>query len=305
MINTFKKHICISLMAAATTFANITTAATPVTRIDIETGTEYDSNLSIIELDRSSSENDWALLANARVNSQWQATKKLKLKGGLGYNSKTYQDYSAYDLAIKQAFIDAGYDFEALTLGISYHHADASLDSRDFLTLQQRSLYVSRLFNQRTFLRAAINEQDKDFPTSGLRNADNRGLAGDAFFFYNQGKTFFTVGVSSEEENAVAREFDYDGINLRASINHQFLLWNKKNRLQFSLRHDERDYSGITPAIEARRKDKRNIITTEWQVETNRWLTIAAKLERGNYDSNLHAANYSETLGSVMLKASF
>lgn len=300
-----KNIICFSLLASIISSANTSVAATPTTKFELETGAEYDSNLSVIELDKSSSEGDWSALANARLNSQWQATDKTKIKGGLSYSSKTYRDFSEFDLAIKQAFIDASYDFQPLTLGASFHYADAELDSSDFLTLQQRSIYISRLINQTIFLRAALNDQDKDFPGSSARNADNQSLAGDAFFFFNQGKTFLTVGLTGETENANANEFDYDGTNLRTSLSHQFSLWNKKNRLQLGWRYDQRDYSEITPTLEAKRNDTRRIATLEWQIETNSWLSVVGKVERGNYDSNLASANYAETVSSLMLKASF
>lgn len=280
-------------------------ATTPATHIELETGAEYDSNLSVIELDKNSAAGDWSAVANARLHSQWQATGKTKLKGGLSYNSKTYQDYREFDLTIKQAFIDASYDFQPLTLGASYHYADAELDDQDFLTLHQRSIYISRLIKPTFFLRAALNDQDKDFPISGTRNADNQSLAGDAFFFFNQGKTFFTLGLTGEKENAGANEFDYDGVNFRTSLNHQFSLGNTKNRLQLGYRYDQRNYSAVTAAIEAKRADERRITTLEWQVETTKWLSLVGKVERGNYDSNLAAANYSETVSSLMLKASF
>ncbi len=295
----------ISLLSCAVISTTNAIAAAPSTKFELETGAEYDSNLSVIELDKNSAEGDWSALANARLNSQWQASDTIKLKGGLGYSSKTYQDFSEFDLAIKQASADASYDFKALTLGVNYHYADAELDDQDFLTLQQRSLYVSHLINQKIFLRAAINDQDKKFPGISARNADNQSLAGDAFFFFNQGKTFFTLGLTGETEHAGANEFDYDGVNFRTSVNHQFLLWNKKNRLQLGYRYDQRDYSAETPAIEAKREDERRITTLEWQLETTKWLSLVGKVERGNYDSNLGSANYSETVSSLMLKASF
>ena len=300
-----KSILYFSLLASVISSTNASVAATPTTKFELETGAEYDSNLSVIELDTNSSEGDWSALANARLNSQWQATDKAKIKGGLSYSSKTYQDFSEFDLAIKQAFIDASYDFQPLTLGASFHYADAELDSSDFLTLQQRSIYISRLINQTIFLRAAVNDQDKDFPGSSARNADNQSIAGDAFFFFNQGKTFLTVGLAGETENAVANEFDYDGANIRTSLSQQFSLWNKKNRLQLSWRYDQRDYSTITPALETKPKDTRRIATLEWQSETNNWLSGVGKVERGNYDSNLASANYAETVSSLMLKASF
>jgi hypothetical protein len=294
-----------SLLASGIVFINSVMAATPTATVDLETGAEYDSNLSVIELDQNSAAGDWAMLFNARANTQWQATEKIKMKGGLSYNNKTYQDNSAFDLAIKQAFVDGSYSFQPLTAGLSYHYADAALDSRDFLTLQQRSVYLSRLFNQTIFVRAAINDQDKDFPTSGERNASNHSVNGDVFLFFQQGKTFITLGITDETENASANEFDFDGTSFRASLSHQFLLGAKNNRVQAGWRYDDRDYSAITPALETKRQDKRNVTTLEWHLEANSWLSLVGKVERGDYDSNLDSANYSETIGSLMLKASF
>lgn len=298
-----KTIISISLLVSLISAA--ATAATPSIKLDLETGAEYDSNLSVIELDQSSSEGDWAYLLNANISSQWQATNQFKLKTGVSYNSKTYQDYSEFDLTIQQAFVDASYKFQPVTLGYSYRYADAELDGQDFLTLQQQSLYASRLIDQKIFLRAAINNQDKNFPVSNSRNADNQSLAGDAFFFFNQGKSFLTFGLSGETENARTNEFDYDGINIRTSVSHQFQYWNKTHRLQLGWRLDNRNYSAITPAIEKKRRDERRITSLEWQIETNKWLSLIGKIEAGDYDSNLSSANYSETITSLALKASF
>lgn len=314
-MNTFRKPLAsisacmqrLLLLAMTTGIAAPHTgmAATPRVKTELEAGAEYDSNLSVIELDKNAAVGDWAAIANARLHGQWQAMDKVKLKGGIGYASKTYQDYSAFDLAIKNAFFDTSYDFKPMTVGFSYHYADAELAAKDFLTLQQRSLYVSRLVNHTLFLRAALNDQDKDFAASRQRNADNHNITGDMFIFFNQGKTLLTAGLTTERETATAHEFDYEGVGLRTSFSHQFPLFNKKNRLQLSWRYDQRNYSAVTPAVQAERSDARRIGTLEWQLEANSWLSLIAKMEHGNYESNLAAANYSETTSLLMLKASF
>lgn len=300
-----KKIIQSTFLIGTFSTINTSVAATPSTKFEVEAGAEYDSNLSIIELDRNVSAGDWAAIANTRLSSQWQATDKVKLKGGASYNSKTYQEYSAFDLAVKQAYVVSSYNFAPVTLGFSYHYADAELDDKDFLTLQQRSLYASRLINQTLFLRAALNDQDKDFPVSHQRNANNHNITGDTFFFFNQGKTSFTLGLMVETEDAIAGEFDYDGTSFRTGFSHQFSLLDKKSRFQLSWRYDQRNYSAVTPAIEAKRNDERSISALEWQLETNSWLSLVAKVEHGNYDSNLAAVDYSETTSLLMLKASF
>lgn len=281
------------------------TAATPTVKFELETGAEYDSNLAVLELDQYSTASDYAFVANARMNGQWKATEKATLKTGLGYNSKTWQDYNDFDLAIQQAFVDGSYDFSWATLGSNYHQADAQLDGTDFLTLRQSSVYISRLFNQRAFLRGAINYQDKDFPTSAERNAHNLAVGGDMFVFFNQGKTFAFVGLNRDDETARVDHYGFKGTNIKTSINHQFPLWNKENKLQLGFRYEERDYAALNSELKAVRTDTRRIVNIEWQINANRWLSIATKLERGDYQSNLGIADYSETLAAITLKTSF
>ena len=300
-----KKPFFFSLLIGAIELLQPVYAAAPSASINLEAGTEYDSNLSVVELDQYSTESDWAALFNARLNTQWKATEELELKAGYSFVSKTYQDNEEFDLVIQQLFADASYDFSLLTLGASYHYADATLADQDFLQLQQTSLYASHLFDNRIFVRGAANFQDKKFPDNSERNASNNGLAGDVFIFFHQGKTFIAMGISNEEEDAVQDQFSFDGISLRSSINHKFSTWGKTSELQLGWRYQDRDYSAVTPELEARRHDRNNIISIEWEINLTPKIIATSKVERGDYQSNLPAADYSETLASLMLSARF
>ncbi len=300
-----KHFLSVSLIVSAIGLANTLHAATPKGTIRLEAGTEYDSNLSVIELDQFSTQSDWAAVLNARLNGRWKATDKLELKGGYSYLSKTYQDYENFDLAIQQLFADASYKFDLATLGASFHHADAELADKDLLTLQQTSVYASRLFSQRVFVRGAVNFQDKDFPSNGERNARNTGFAGDVFVFFNQGATFIATGVTQEQEDANQASFDYDATSLRASINHKFSVWGKKSKVQLGTRYHARDYSDITSAVDSRRADTHRVTNIEWEINLTENIIATSKIERGNYESNFAAADYSETLGSIIFAVTF
>ncbi|WP_062061765.1 hypothetical protein [Cellvibrio sp. OA-2007] len=300
-----KHFLSVSLIVSAIGLANTLHAATPKGTIRLEAGTEYDSNLSVIELDQFSTQSDWAAVLNARLNGRWKATDKLELKGGYSYLSKTYQDYDDFDLAIQQLFADVSYQFEPVTIGASFHNADAELADKDLLTLQQTSFYASRLFNQRVFVRGAVNFQDKDFPSNGERNARNTGFAGDVFVFFNQGATFIATGVTQEQEDANQASFDYDATSLRASINHKFSVWGKNSKVQLGTRYHARDYSDITSAVNSRRADTHRVTNIEWEINLTENIIATSKIERGNYESNFAAADYSETLGSIIFAVTF
>lgn len=305
-----KKSVYFPLAVSAISVANSLYAATPEGSIRLEAGTEYDSNLGVVELDQYSTQSDWAALLNARLNGRWKANEKLDVKAGYYYLTKTYQDNENFDLDLQQLFADASYNFDVVTLGASYHNADAELADRDFLQLQQTSLYASRLFNNRIFLRAAANYQDKDFPGNAGRNAQNTGVAGDVFIFFQQGNTFLAAGFTREEEEAVQNQFNYDALSLRASINHKFQAWGKPSKLQLGVRYHDRDYSAAMRSTDDNqtdvfRSDNHRVTSIEWEINLTPKITATSKIERGNYESNLAAANYSETLASVTFGVTF
>jgi hypothetical protein len=272
---------------------------------EISAGAEHDSNLNVVELDRSSNETDIAALLNAKVDASWKPVEKLSLNGGYAYSHKTYQNNDNYNLAIHQLSADAHYDFDAMTMGGSYHNAKAILGGKSFLDLQQTSIYASKLINNKLYLRVAANNQDKHFSSLSERNATNTGFAADLFIFSNGGKTFVNLGASNDKENAHTKQFDYNGINLKAKIANKFSLWGKDNKLQLGYRYLKRDYSGITPEIKAKRYDTGNVAEAGWEIAFSPKISMETKLEHGKYKSNLDAADYSETRAALLLKAKF
>jgi hypothetical protein len=273
---------------------------------ELSTGVEQDSNLNVVELDKTSNESDLALLLNAKANGSWRPAEKLTVSGGYSYSAKKYREQDEFDLAIHQLSTDANYEFDAVTLGASHHYAKAILAAEDFLDLHQTSLYIAKLINNRFYLRAAANLQDKSF-TQDLsdRNAKNRGANADAFVFFNQGKSFVSLGVSSEKENAKASEFDYSGHSVKARASHKFMLGSKDQKVQLGYRYLERDYAGITAAINAERYDKAQVADASWEVSLSKNLSLEAKAETGKYTSNLASADYQDNRVSLQVKFRF
>ena len=281
------------------------TAANPSAEFELSAGAEQDSNLNVVELDKNSNESDLATLLNAKVDANWKPVEKLSLSGGYAYSTKLYQKNDSFNLAIHQLSADANYDFDVLTAGASYHYADALLDGKNFLDLRQTSFYVSKLINDKIYLRAATNIQDKKFSSLGDRDARNTGFSGDVFVFFNGGKTFVSVGAANEDENAKAKQFDYKGINFRSKLSHKFSVADVDNKVQVGVRYTKRDYSGITPELKAERYDTSHVVDAEWEINFTSKVSLVTKVERGTYNSNLKAADYDETRSSLLLKVRF
>jgi len=287
----------------------IATTAAAADKADINfeasAGLEYDDNLTVQELDRVANAADTATLLNAGVKGRLNPTDKLTLKGGYRQARKSYREFNEFDQTVGTLSLEASYDFSLLTLGSSYHRASADLANEPFLELEQRSLYAGKLLNDRFYLRAAFNQRDKTFSDNPARDAAADGMDTDFFVFFNGAASFISLGLTVEDEDANSNLFDYRGLGFRGRYSNQFSLWGKDNTFQLAWRRTERDYSAFNPAIDGRRNDVRSTLETRWEIELSAAIAAVGKVEYGNYDSDLASADYSETLASLMLEASF
>lgn len=302
---TMNKRLMICIITGSLFASALPAAAKPArtgVNAELEAGREYDSTLSVVELDQSINTSDIATVLKAKLDGHWQATEALKLRGGYSYQFRNYDDFSEYDLGIQQWFGDASYDFGTVTLGASHFYATAELDDADLLDLNQTSIYLSRLFDQRVFVRLAADSQDKQFDGRPERDADNRALAADVYVFFNQAQTFVSVGLKGEHENANSAELDYRALGIKSKLSHKFDLLDKDSKVVLSYQYQDRDYDNQHPVIGSSRKDRRQTTRLEWEVDLNPHLALVSAMEYGDYSSNLESIDYSETVASVAVK---
>lgn len=292
-------------------------------------GALSDSQLFIDELQHSNDDGDNAMLYKADAKFTLTPSNPLKIVVGTGLSDKRYQQQRHFDLRLFQANIDASYQFNWLTVGASHHHIDAKLDKEDFMTLSQTSLYASKLFQSRYYLRATVTKQDKSF-ASGLtaddtsangdsllpgeeqtnenpvqRDAINRSFGGDLFVFFNQAKTFINVGFAQEKENAQSDYLDYQGNSLHATFGHSFYGFGKKQQIQLGWQHQQRKYQASEPGSDLVRSDDRNSSRFSYQFHfTENW-SIKASHEMFDYQSNEESAVYDGNKSTLMLKVDF
>ncbi|WP_188151991.1 hypothetical protein [Teredinibacter waterburyi] len=337
--NAISKRAQVVMLTLGLGFSLPLYADTAAVSAQVGVGTEYDSNVSLVELDRNTQQGDWATKTNLGLTAEWQPKEKLTLRGGVFYDGKKYQQYESFDLAVARGNLESSYRFSWLTAGASYNYAAAYLDRQDFLALSQTSVFASKLFTQKFYLRAAATQKHKTFAEQSQRNADTWEWSGDFYRFMNSGQRFITVGFSLEQESARDQAYSFDGVNLRARWSNDFKLWNKSSQVQLGWRYLKRNYSaanvsvGSDPQGEsqqsgveqldglqdeygdansdgqaariANRADTQQHIELQWSVKLNRYISVATKLSASDYQSNLAAADYRETLSSLQIKAEF
>jgi hypothetical protein len=293
----------------------------------IQAGTEYDSTLTVVELDQTSDKGDWAAVLNGRVGVELKPTERISLKGSYSFASHNYREYSAFDQDLHIVSLDAGIDLAGITWGVSHHFAHAKLASKPLLDLSKTSFYAGKLFSNGVYLRGAFTESDKRFDTNSERNTDGTEMAGDMYYFFNGARTFWSVGASQETEDARSPAFDNDALKLRARFSHTGELAGHKSQVQLGWRYENRDYGkeeslpgtgnpgtgndlspfGANPQYIGTntRQDRSQIVEASWALNLFQPLTLETKIEHGNYSSNFEAADYKETGVSVLMSLEF
>ncbi len=271
----------------------------------LELGGEYNSNVSVTELETATGTSDVAWIMDANLDLNWQASDRLTVDAGVSHNASRYQDADDFDLMLNLLHGDIAYQFDHFLLGSSMYLADARLGGDGFLTMRQGSLYVGKLLADQFFLRGAINATDKDFDTLSGRDADNIGLRFDGFWFFNEGRSSLSVGYSREDEDARQSRYAYHANIYRARYSHRMPVAGMEGRLQLGLRLQDRSYKGVTPEIEARRNDDQLVAEVRFDLSLNDHLAVVSRVEHGDYQSNFASADYRETRAVLGLRLSF
>lgn len=271
----------------------------------LEAGAEYNSNVSVSELESASGESDMAGAVDAALDMNWKPAERVSVDAGYSFTSRQYDDFDAFDLDMHLLYGDVSYELDLFTVGANYYFADAELGGDDFLTLKQSSLYAGKLFDERWYLRGALNFSDKDFDGFGARDADTEGLSLDAFWFFNQGMSTLVFGYAYDDEDTRSLAFAYEADTLRTRFTHRFAWNGRESNLQLGGRAQFRDYKGITPGLGAPRDDKQYVLDARIEVELLPWLAVTGQVERGDYRSRLASADYTENRVGAGLKVSF
>lgn len=285
----------------------------------VETGIEYDSNLTVNELDQASGKSDQALVVGAGAEASGQPLENLTLTGTYDFTSRRYQSYESFDQDIHLASVDLSYQIDSVTLGASHYYSYATLASESFLDYNRSSLYVGKQMDDDVYVMASLLSKRKSFDQSEARDARTRGVSLDGFFFYNQSRTLFVLGLDGDDENASSDAYDYRMVAGRARLKHRFSVSGHDNTFQLGVRYEARDYDEpvssvqdpvfpvFGPGVTSSEPRSDRIVTADvsWAVGLTDWLTTKATLERIDYRSTLDSADYDKTVASLTLRADF
>ena len=296
-----RKRTSAALALVLAVAANPTLAADPETpagensySVELRVGTEYDSNVSVDELDASNEEGDYVVNLEAQVEFQHEFAGGSKVSAGYDFSQNLYRDFDNLD---RQTHIFSGNVESELgdtDVGLSYHYVDSRLDGDDFLTFKRTSPYISAFLSRKLFARMAYVYTNKEIIQRSDRDADSDAGELDLYYFVRGLRSYFNVGYRHKNEEANAERFDYKSSSFKLRYVHRLQVAEHLAKLELAWRFEDRDYSAPTPDIGEDRNDDRHRL--EANLEIPLWENAAVNMyyKYSNYDSNQPRADYNQ-----------
>ena len=288
-----------------------TTAAAPALaqdnegfKLNIAAGGEYDSNITVSELDTTTNKGDFAALLDFTAEYKTKAGENTNLEFGYDFSQSLYSSESNFNLQTHALTLNADTELNGFDLGLGYGFYSNRLGGDKFLDLHTLSPSAAYFFGEGSYVRADYTYYKKAFTTLDDRDANTHSI-GTSFFQFIEGGNFFNFGLRYEKENTVSDEFDYSGIVARAGFTNKFDLKGEEARLSLSLEYKARNYENITESINEKRDDKRTTFTAKMTYPFLKELSLMPQYQYINASSNLDSADYSEHILGVKLGYAF
>ncbi len=270
---------------------------------EIAAGVEYDSNVSVNDVDQNTGADDFAAVIDADLEATIPVGLRTEVELGYGFSQSLHKDFTAFDVQSHLATAEVSQDFKLFEVGAAYRFAYARLGGDPFMTMHQVNPYAAAFFGDMLYARAGYTFSDRNFDVDPLRDSKRNAYGGDVYLFLNGVKSYFTAGYEREIDNAVSDEFDYKSDNFRVRFSQRFDVGGEDAALSLGWRHERRGYEAITPSIAALREDKRDRFQAELELPINRWAFLRAEFEHGDYASNLPSADYKQNVAGLRLGA--
>src|SRR3990167_124613 len=273
--------------------------------IEIAAGVDYDSNVSVNQLDANTGVDDFAAALDADFDFSTPLGPDTELQLGYGFSQSLHFDLTAFDLQSHLATADLSHDFGLAEIGAAYRFAYSRLGGDPFLTMHQVNPYISKFIGKTLYVRGGYTYTDKNFEEPATSDATNDSFGGDVYLFLNGVKSYLVGGYEREIEKAVSDEFDFHADNFRVRFAQRFPFGAGDAELSLGYRFEDRNYDNQTPSILAVRADERHRFQADLEIPLTKRAFARLEFEHGDYKSNLPSADYKQDLAGVRLGLRF
>lgn len=287
---------CLLASAAAAQQGRDSTAKPAQFEFELGLGAEYDSNVSISEIDASSNEGDYALTMDASLEVKKEFSPDFDMAATYDFSQTLYEEFSEVDRQTHIFGADAAWNGSRLDRGLSLYYINSRLDGKDFLDYYRASPSLSGFIARNWFARGAYVYSDKSIVETPDRDADTHSGEADLYYFRRGLRSYFNLGYRYKSEDAVDQRYDYHSNSLKLRYIHRFNLFQRLAKLELSWRYEDRDYSSPTPSIGEDRSDDRHRWRADLEVPLVGGAFAQVYYGYSNYDSNYPSADYTQSL---------
>lgn len=272
-------------------------------RLATSLGIEFESNVSVPEIDASSGQGDGAFVADLAASYRLLRSERAAVEVGYDFAQSLHFDLREADLRSHGLWLDGSHAAGPVDLGLGYRFGTATLGGDGFLNLHELRPRLELPIRPGFGAELSVAYLNKDFLDSNDRDRDaHRASAGvESFSWLADRKVRVDAGARFEAEEARGPEFDYLGLSLGSGLHLPFA-WRGEWTLELGYRLRLRDYANETPSIGEPRLD------LEHGLRLSLARRIAKRVEaRLDYrltaaDSNLPAADYLDSTVGLSLR---
>ncbi|MCR9183928.1 MAG: surface lipoprotein assembly modifier [Halieaceae bacterium] len=274
--------------------------AIPATRYfaELGIGAEYDTNVTIDELDASTREGDAAATLEGKVGMRTYFSPKTDLRLTYDFNQDMYQDFS--DLNRQTHIVGANLKTQpgSFDAGFSTFYVNSLLDGNGFLELYRASPYVSGFLSQKWFSRVAYVFSDKQIKERAERDATTHTGEIDLYFFARGLRSYYNMGYRFRDEDANLERLDFTSHAAKLRYIRRVDVGRKVLKVEMAYRYENRDYSGVTPGIGSiegePRKDERHRVQIDLEYPVTKQGALQLYLAYGDYQSNFPISDFDQ-----------
>ena len=266
---------------------------------EVGLGGEYDSNVSVEEVDRSSNQGDYALTMDASLEAKKELSKTAEVAATYDFSQSLYDEFSQVDRQTHILGTDLALDLDALDTGISLYYINSRLDNEKFLELYRVSPSVSGFLARKWFARAAYVYSDKSIENRPGRDANTNSGEVDLYYFHRGLRSYFNLGYRYKDEDADADRLDYTSNSLKLRYIRRFELFSRLAKLELAWRYEDRDYSSVTASIGEDRSDERNRWRADFEIPMIGQSSVQVYYSYADYESNYPQADYTQNLFGI------
>ncbi|EAQ95847.2 surface lipoprotein assembly modifier [Congregibacter litoralis] len=272
---------------------------------EVGVGGEYDTNVSVDEVDLSSGQSDYAAIIDLELGLKHEFSERTEVSVNYDVSKSTYQEFSEVDRLTHILGADLNSDLGSSNASLSVYYIDSRLDGDAFLKYTRISPSLSGFLSRRWFSRGAYVYSEREIDNRSQRNAETQTGELDLYYFHRGLRSYFNLGYRYRDEDAIADELDFDAHSLKLRYIRRFTAGERKIKAEAALRYEVRDYRFDEPTIGEPRKDDRFRVKFDLEIPLTQKVYWQWYLSYGDYVSNLPRADFTQTILGTRLQYSW